>query len=137
MLLTPKTVSSVLLPVLTNIQTSTLLKAQRRTLSLQTFVLTLTITPFGGKVLTKIFLKTHLTGRATSGMLLNLTKQINPPMRLTPTQDLLLPQRTAPAFPKNLTRVRAFRFPQSSSAAVVLNALRLYINQRIGLTVYS
>ena len=129
---TPKTVSSALLPAQTKNQVRMLLLLLRRALSLQTFATILTITQFGGRALMITRLQTQSTGRANLGTAKSLMKRA-----LIPTQDLLLPQLTAPASLQSLKIRRVFRFQHSYSAAVVLSSLRWYISQRAGITVYS
>lgn len=109
-----------------------LLLLLRRALSLQMFATILTITQFGGRALMITRLQTQSTGRANPGTAKSLMKRA-----LIPTQDLLLPQLTAPASLQSLKIRRVFRFQHSYSAAVVLSSLRWYISQRAGITAYS
>ena len=137
MLLTLRTDSSALHRVQMQSRTSTHLSQQRKIQFSQMLRLTLMTTPFGGRVSIRIFRQTLLTGRATNGMLPNLIRLTRAHMPLIRTQDSLLRLLTARASLLSLTRARACRFRQSSSADAVQNVLRWFTSQRAGKTVYS
>ena len=132
MLSTPKTDSSVLLPVQMKNQIRMLLLQQRRAQSSLMFVIILITTQFGGRVLIRIRQQMLSTGRAIPGTAQSLMKRA-----LIQTQDLLLPQLTAPASPLNLKIRRVFRFLLSYSAAEEQSSLLSYISQRAGTTAFS
>ncbi len=117
-------------PAQTKSQTPMLLQQQRRAQFSQMLLLILIKTQFGGKASIRILPQMQSIGRAILGTAKLLKKRV-----LIPTQDLLLPQLTAPAFLLNLKIRRVFRFQHSYSAAVVLSLLRWYISQRTGTTV--
>ena len=131
-LLTPKTVSSALLPALTKNLTPTLLQQQNRAQFSQTLHTTLTTTLYGGKVSTRILLQTLLNGRAIPGTVRKVMKKV-----LIPTAVSLLPQLTAPVSALNSRIPMVFRFLLLYSAADVQNLLPLFISHVTGITVYS
>ena len=100
--------------------------------SSQTLLITLTITQFGGKVLTRILLQTLSNGKATPGTAKKAKKKA-----LIPTAVSQLLQRTVLASALNSKIPRVCRFQQSYSAADVQSLLPSFISQETGTTVYS
>ena len=100
------------------------------------FATTLMKIQFGGKDLTKILLQMHLIGPVSLGIAQNSIRLTSQPTALILTQDLQHLLKIVLAFLLNLKRERVCRFQQLFSVVVVLSLLRLYINQRIGKTVY-
>ena len=129
---TPKTVSSALHPAQMRSQTPTLLLQQERALSSQTLLLTLIITPYGGRVLTITRPRMQSTGRDVPG-----TARLAKKKALTPTAVSQLPQEIARALAVSLKTRTVFRFRQLSSAAAAQLLLLLFISQEIGITAYS
>lgn len=108
------------------------LAATRKNTISQTLRLTLTTTPSGGKVSTRIRPRTPSTGRADRGTARRARKRA-----LIRTAASPLPLSTARASAPSLRIRQAFRSPLSSSAAEELSSLRWSISQEAGITACS